>query len=94
MATDKNKKKKIAKGRHASQIKRDRDNETHRLRNRAEKSRLRTAIKAAHAAPNKENVTAAVPLLMKAARRGVIHRKKASRLTSRLTRAMNAAAKA
>lgn len=90
MATDRLKKK-IAKGRHMSQIKRDRQNETLRTRNRAEKTRMRSAVKEVRTEKSKDSLAKAVPLLMKAARRGVIHRKKASRLVSRLTKTVNAA---
>ena len=57
------------------------------VRNRAQRSALRTALKkarAAGAAP--ENVTAAVSLLDRAARKGLIHRNAAARQKSRLAK--------
>ena len=61
------------------------------VRNRAQRSALRTALKkarAAGAAP--ENVTAAVSLLDRAARKGLIHRNAAARQKSRLAKAATA----
>jgi small subunit ribosomal protein S20 len=63
--------------------------------NKAHKSRLRTFVRAAEAAlvaGNKkgaeEAVKAAVPVLMKTAKTGVIHKNTVSRKISRLTRSL------
>ena len=63
-------------------------------RNRAQRSALRTALKKAHAANGGEENLAAVKLLDRAARKGLIHKNAAARYKSRLTvRANQAAAK-
>ena len=77
--------KKIGKGRHASALKRQRQNEKLRLRNRATRSCLRTAIKAFREKPTPETLALTIPLIDKAASRGIIPRKRASRLASRLS---------
>ncbi len=87
MATDKNKKK-IAKGRHASTLKRDRQNEKHRSRNRAALSRMKSAIKEVRSSRSKEALAKAIPLIIKTGRKGTVHRRKAQRLVSRLTKAV------
>lgn len=84
-------KKKIAKGRHASSMKRDRQAEKLRVRNRQAMSRMRTAIKKARTAKSKEAVAAAVPVIARTAQKGIIHKRTASRLISRLMK--SAAAK-
>ncbi len=89
MAEEK-KKAKLAKGRHASVIKRERQSQTHRARNKQALSRLKTAIKKVHTTPTAESLKEAIPLLAKSARKGLIHRKKASRLISRLTKSVAA----
>jgi small subunit ribosomal protein S20 len=89
MATDRLRKK-IGKGRHASAIKRAKQDERRRADNRAVLSKMKTAIKAVRTAKSKEALRRAVPVLIKGARKGVIHRRKASRLVSRLTRLVNA----
>ncbi len=62
-------------------------------RNRAQRSALRTALKKAHvtAAPG-EDVSVAVTLLDRAARKGLIHRNTAARHKSRMARQSNKAA--
>jgi small subunit ribosomal protein S20 len=80
--------KKIAKGRHASTMKRNRQSEQQRERNKGQLSRLKTAIKAVRSNLTVEKLAQAVPLLMKSARKRVIHRNKAARLVSRLARAV------
>jgi small subunit ribosomal protein S20 len=91
MATNKLKKK-IAKGRHASTIKRDRQSEKHRTRNKHDLSEMKTIVKAVRAAKTPEALAKAIPLIAKTAQKGVIHRRKASRLISRLTKAVTARA--
>ncbi len=62
------------------------------VRNRAQRSALRTALKKATAADSApEAKRAAVVLLDRAARKGLIHRNKAARHKSRLAKAANAA---
>lgn len=90
MATDRLKKK-IGKGRHASSLKRDRQNIKLRARNKQAISKLKTAIKRVRTERSKEALTAAIPLIAKGASKRLIHRKKASRLISRLTKAVSAA---
>ena len=74
-----------------SQIKRNRQNEKRRLRNRAYTGATRAALKNAHAAFGAENVEEArvatieaVSKLDRAAQKGVIHKKNASRRKGRL----------
>jgi small subunit ribosomal protein S20 len=57
-------------------------------RNRAQRSALRTALKKAHvtASPG-DDVTAAVKLLDRAARKGLIHKNAAARHKSRMAKA-------
>ena len=82
---------------HKSAEKRDRQNKKHRERNIAAKSALRTKVKAVDSAvqskKKKESEDAlkiAAPSLAKAASKGVIHKKNASRKISRLTKKVNA----
>ena len=82
---------------HKSAEKRDRQNKKYRQRNIAAKSALKTKIKSVIAgveSKNKENSTkalkAAIPALSKAASKGLIHKKNASRKISRLTKKVNA----
>ena len=74
-----------------SQIKRNRQNEKRRLRNRTYRGATRAAIKEARVALGAESVEeartatmAAVSRLDKAAQKGVIHKKNASRRKGRL----------
>lgn len=72
-----------------SQIKRNRQNEARRVRNRAVRSELRTREKAVMAAaaagePTDELIRLAQKRLDKAAAKGVIHRNEAGRRKSRL----------
>ncbi|HEY2981565.1 MAG TPA: 30S ribosomal protein S20 [Anaerolineales bacterium] len=75
-----------------SQIKRNRQNQKRRLRNRQYRGAARTAVIEARStldsgAPNtREAVLAAISSLDKAAQRGVIHRNNASRRKGRLMR--------
>jgi small subunit ribosomal protein S20 len=55
-------------------------------RNRAQRSALRTALKKAHGAESAEDVTAAVTLLDRAARKGLIHKNTAARHKSRMAK--------
>lgn len=80
-----------------SQIKRNRQNESRRLRNRVVRGTARAAIRDARAAilsgdaaNSKEAVLAAISRLDKAAEKGVIHKNNAARRKSRLMKALAA----
>ena len=82
---------------HKSAEKRDRQNKKHRKRNIAAKSALKTKVKSVITGvegKNKENslkaLKDAIPALNKAASKGIIHKKNASRKISRLTKKVNA----
>jgi small subunit ribosomal protein S20 len=81
-----------------SQIKRNRQNEKRRVRNKAVRSELRTRTKSAVAAADSgaehapEAARLAMKRLDKAATKGVIHRNAAARRKSRLAKRLNAAA--
>ena len=77
-----------------SQIKRNRQNEKRRLRNRTFRGAARTAIKNARADMTEVVVKNAVSVLDKAAEKGAIHPRNASRRKSRLMKAANKAATA
>ena len=76
-----------------SQIKRNRQTEVRRRRNRATRSELRTRIKnavgAAEAGDGTDEATAAMKQLDKAAARRGIHRNTAARQKSRLQKRLN-----
>ena len=81
---------------HKSTLKRARQNKIRRLRNMNHKTRARNVVKDIRAAlaENKddqalEKLNTAVSLLQKTASKGVIHKRKASRTISRLTRQVN-----
>ena len=81
---------------HKSAIKRVRQNEKRRVRNRQILSTARTFIKRVRAAVDSGNVAEAqaalpdaVKALNSAASKGVIHRNQAARKISRLTKAVN-----
>jgi small subunit ribosomal protein S20 len=71
-----------------SQIKRNKQNEKRRLRNKAVRSELRTRVKSAEAAAGSDNAldaaNAALSKIDKAAGKGVIHKNAAARKKSRL----------
>ncbi len=75
-----------------SQIKRNRQNEKRRLRNRQVRSEMSTRTKAAVAAADEnaddvdELVKAAIKRIDKAAQKGVLHKNTAARKKSRLVR--------
>jgi len=56
------------------------------VRNRAQRSALRTALKKAQGAAAGEDTTAAVQLLDRAARKGLIHKNTAARHKSRMAK--------
>jgi small subunit ribosomal protein S20 len=79
-----------------SQIKRNRQNEKRRLRNKAVRSELKTRIKTAvttaesGAESSEEALRLAVKKLDKAAAKGIIHKNQAARRKSRLMKRINA----
>ncbi len=82
--------------RHASALKRARQNEARRLRNRMTKTRLKNVAKAVRqelSSPNPESAQAklkqAQSLLDKAAKKGTLHKRTAARKISRLARLVN-----
>ncbi len=82
---------------HKSALKRNRQNVVLRARNRANKSKIKNAVKAVDAAIAENSLEAAqaalkdaVPAIMRVASKGTIHKKTASRKISRLTRRVNA----
>ena len=78
-----------------SQIKRNKQNESRRKRNRVFRGAARTAIKDARKEmTDTAVVTTAISALDKAAEKGSIHPKNAARRKSRLMKAANKAAKA
>jgi len=71
---------------HKSVEKRVRTNEKANIRNTAIKSRIKTLVKKTEASSDEASLKEVVSSLDKAARKGVIHPNKASRIKSRLTR--------
>ncbi|MFH1654511.1 MAG: 30S ribosomal protein S20 [Pseudomonadota bacterium] len=84
-------KKKLAPGRHLSAFKRERQTIKRTERNRNQKSALRTAIKKVKANPSSETLKTTIPAVDKAASKGIIPKKRSSRIISRLTLATNKA---
>ena len=78
-----------------SQIKRNKQNEKRRLRNRVARGNARSAVNKAHAAfeanspETKGDVLKAIRELDKAAENGVIHKNNAARRKSRLMKKLN-----
>ncbi|MEN6439074.1 MAG: 30S ribosomal protein S20 [Syntrophobacter sp.] len=82
---------------HKSAIKRARQNEEQRVRNRSRKTRMKNAIRKLEETIGSkttdsaaEDLKAAISVIEKTAAQGVIHRNTASRKISRLTRRVNA----
>ena len=78
-----------------SQIKRNRQNEKRRLRNRTFRGAARAAVRDARATietgtPDQATVLAAISRLDKAAQQGVVHKNNAARRKSRLMKALAA----
>ena len=83
---------------HKSALKRARQNELGRLRNKAVKTRLKSIVKDVRLSveePSNGNVSAkliaAQSLIDKASKKGVIHKKTAARKISRLSKLVNSA---
>jgi len=82
---------------HPSALKRARQNETRKLRNRTVKTRVKNVVKSVRqdadtqpAETALKNLNAAKSLIDKAAKKGVIHKKTAARKISRLSKLVNA----
>jgi len=82
---------------HKSAIKRAKQSENRQLRNTSARTSVKTAIKKVLGAVeakdkdgSKEILAAAIPQISKAASRGILHKRNASRKISRLTRKVNA----
>jgi len=84
-------KAKIGIGRHMSSIKRDRQDEKRKIRNHSNVAEVRTAIKKVRTEPTKENLDKVVPMIAKIGGSCGIPRKRADRIISRLTLAVNKA---
>jgi small subunit ribosomal protein S20 len=81
---------------HKSALKRHRQNQKRRLRNKIVRSQLKTSVKSYVAAIESKDKTAAleatkaaISTISKTASKGVIHKKTASRKISRLTKKVN-----
>ena len=81
---------------HKSAMKRDRQSKVRRLRNRMNKTKMKSLIRRIEEALTagsedqaQEALKTAIPLIQKTASKGTIHRKTASRKISRLTRRVN-----
>lgn len=81
---------------HKSAEKRNRQSQVRRMRNRVNRSKMKTvirslnqAIEAGSAEEAKAALAAAVPVIAKTASKGTIHKKNASRKISRLTKRVN-----
>ncbi|MDD5757698.1 MAG: 30S ribosomal protein S20 [Desulfobulbaceae bacterium] len=82
---------------HKSAMKRTRQSEVRNLRNRTNKSKMKTAIKAIFSAIEEQSVEkaqealrAAIPVIDRVAVKGTLHKKTTSRTVSRLTKRVNA----
>jgi len=81
---------------HKSAEKRNRQTQVRRMRNRINRSKMKTAIRGLNEAIESGNteeaknaLAAAVPVIAKTASKGTIHKKNASRKISRLTKRVN-----
>jgi small subunit ribosomal protein S20 len=81
---------------HPSALKRARQNEIKRIRNKSYKTRVKKAVKEVRTAVAdnsadraKDNLAKAVSIIQKTASKGVIHKKKAARTISRLAHLVN-----
>ena len=72
-----------------SAIKRNRQNEVRRSRNRTVRSEMRTLLKTARDTGTAEDTAAAVKKIDRAAAKGIIHANKASREKSSLQKSLN-----
>ena len=72
-----------------SAIKRNRQNEVRRSRNRSFRSEMRTLVKTARDSGRAEDTNAAIKKIDRAAAKGIIHANKAAREKSRLQKSLN-----
>jgi small subunit ribosomal protein S20 len=86
----------MALANHKSALKRARQNEIRRMRNKAQKTRVKNVIKEVRIAveqkaidPAAGRLNAAKSAIDKAAKKGVIHQRTAARKISRLTKLVN-----
>ena len=84
---------------HQSALKRARQNETRRIRNKAKRTRIKTAVKELRSAVEENQIEKAlqrfpsvVSIIQKTASSGTIHKRNAARKISRLARQLNKAA--
>lgn len=84
---------------HKSALKRNRQSQVRRLRNRASKSQMKTVVKEVLEAVTQQSMEkaqdalkSAIQIIDKIAGKGIIHRNTASRRISRLTRKVNSLA--
>lgn len=82
---------------HKSAMKRTRQSQVRNLRNRTNKSKMKTVIKAIFTAIEEKSVEkaqealrAAIPVIDRVAVKGTLHKKTTSRTVSRLTKRVNA----
>ncbi len=92
---------KAAPKKNLSAIKRARQAERHNVRNKVERTKIRSVIKAVETAVNDNNKDTMKAALLKAVKvisgstsKGVIHKNNAARKISRLTKKVNAVSKA
>nr|MBF0223293.1 30S ribosomal protein S20 [Desulfobulbaceae bacterium] len=81
---------------HKSAIKRNRQSQVCRVRNRSVRTEMKTAIKSVYSAIEENSVEkaqealkAAIPIIDRTAVKGVLHKRTASRKVSRLTLCVN-----
>ncbi len=81
---------------HKSAEKRNRQSQVRRLRNKANRTRMKTVVRRVDEAviagsidEAQEALKKAIPVIAKVASKGVLHKKKASRKISRLTKRVN-----
>lgn len=82
---------------HKSAVKRAKQNSEKNLRNKSTRTRVKNVIKIVRAAIGENShekaqaaLTTAIPVIRKAAKKGAVHRRNASRKVSRLARRVNA----
>ncbi len=82
-------KKKVGIGRHLSSIKRARQAEKRRVRNKDKVSAMRTSIKQVRLEPTAENLKKAIPVIAKTGGSYGIPKRRADRVIGRLTKLVN-----
>jgi len=84
-------KRKLGSGRHLSAYKRQRQTTKRAEHNKDIKTALKTQVKKCRANPTAEELRTTTSQIAKTASKGIIPKRRASRLTSRLARTTNAA---